>query len=71
MRIVAHDPFISREIAADMGVELLSLDELCRVGDFVTLHLPSTAETRHLFNDATLCRAPSLASASSIRPAAS
>ena len=29
MRIVAHDPFISREIADGMGVELLSLDEVC------------------------------------------
>jgi D-3-phosphoglycerate dehydrogenase len=52
MRIVAHDPFISREIAAALGVELLSLDDLCATADFVTLHLPSTPETKHLFNDA-------------------
>ncbi len=52
MRVVAHDPFISREIAADLGVELLTLDEVCRTADFLTLHLPSTAETKHLFNDA-------------------
>jgi D-3-phosphoglycerate dehydrogenase len=51
MRIVAHDPFISREIADGFGVELLSLDELCAVSDYLTLHLPSTAETHHLFND--------------------
>jgi D-3-phosphoglycerate dehydrogenase len=51
MRVVAHDPFISREIAEAMGVELLSLDEVCRTADFLTLHLPSTAETRHLFDD--------------------
>src|SRR5439155_212200 len=50
-RVVAHDPFISAEIAAGLGVELLSLDELCATADYVTLHLPSTSETRHLFND--------------------
>ncbi|MQA31620.1 MAG: phosphoglycerate dehydrogenase [Luteitalea sp.] len=52
MRIVAHDPFISREIADSLGVELLPLDEVCAVADYITLHLPSTPETRHLFNDA-------------------
>ncbi len=56
MRIVAHDPFISREIAEGLGVELLSLDELCSVSDYLTLHLPSTPETHHLFNDARFAR---------------
>jgi D-3-phosphoglycerate dehydrogenase len=51
MRVVAHDPFIAQEVAESVGVELLSLDELCAVSDFLTLHLPSTPETRHLFND--------------------
>ncbi|HWF84987.1 MAG TPA: phosphoglycerate dehydrogenase, partial [Vicinamibacterales bacterium] len=51
MRIVAHDPFISAEIAAGLGVELLSLDEVCAAADYLTLHLPSTPETKHLFND--------------------
>jgi D-3-phosphoglycerate dehydrogenase len=51
MRIVAHDPYISAEVASAMGVTLLSLDELCATSDYVTLHLPSTAETKHLFND--------------------
>ncbi len=52
MRIVAHDPFISREIAEGLGVQLLPLDDVCAVADYMTLHLPSTPETRHLFNDA-------------------
>src|SRR5437016_8443100 len=51
MRIVAHDPFISADVAAGLGVELLTLDEMCATADYLTLHLPSTAETRHLFND--------------------
>ncbi|MGE0705536.1 MAG: hydroxyacid dehydrogenase, partial [Vicinamibacterales bacterium] len=52
MRIVAHDPFISREVAENMGVELLSLDDVCAQADFLTLHLPSTPDTRHMLNDA-------------------
>ena len=51
MRVVAHDPFISREIADSLGVELLPLDDLCAVSDYLSLHLPSTPETRHAFND--------------------
>src|SRR5438445_6591395 len=56
MRVVAHDPFISAEIASGLGVELLSLDDLCATADYITLHLPSTSETRHLFNDERLRR---------------
>ena len=56
MRVVAHDPFIAQEVAESMGVELLSLDEVCAVADFLTLHLPSTAETRHVFNDERFAR---------------
>jgi D-3-phosphoglycerate dehydrogenase len=51
MRVVAHDPFIAADIAAGLGVELLSLDEMCAAADYLTLHLPSTPETKHLFND--------------------
>jgi D-3-phosphoglycerate dehydrogenase len=51
MHVVAHDPYISKEIAAGLGVELMTLDQMCASADYVTLHLPSTAETRHVFND--------------------
>ena len=51
MRVVAHDPYISKEVAAGLGVELMSIDEVCATSDVVTLHLPSTPETKHLFND--------------------
>ena len=52
MRVIAHDPYISAEVAAGLGVALMSIDEVCAASDVVTLHLPSTPETRHLFNDA-------------------
>jgi D-3-phosphoglycerate dehydrogenase len=56
MRIVAHDPYISADVAASLGVELMTLDALCAVADYITLHLPATAETRQLFNDARFAR---------------
>src|SRR5215210_5924171 len=56
MNLVAHDPFISEQVAGTLGIQLLSLDELCEVSDYITLHLPSTPETRHLFNASRFAR---------------
>lgn len=56
MRLVAYDPFIPREIATAAGAELVSLDEACAAADFITLHLPSTPETHHLFDAARFAR---------------
>jgi D-3-phosphoglycerate dehydrogenase len=50
MSVIAHDPFISAQIARDLRIELVSLDELCARSDFLSLHMPSTADTRHTFN---------------------
>ena len=52
MHIVAHDPYISADVAAGLGIELLTLDALCATADYITLHLPLTPETHHVFNDA-------------------
>lgn len=54
MRVIAHDPFISTEVAANGGVELVDLDALCAQADFLSLHMPSTRETRHCFDAARL-----------------
>jgi D-3-phosphoglycerate dehydrogenase len=50
MTIVAHDPFISADLAAHYGATLLPLDEVCATSDYLTLHLPVTDSTRRLFN---------------------
>ena len=50
MEVLAHDPFISEQVAATMGAELVSLDDLCARSDYITLHIPATAETRNLFD---------------------
>ena len=46
MRVVAYDPYVSRGRAEELGVELLSLEELLSTSDFVTIHVPLTPETR-------------------------
>ncbi len=50
MRIIAHDPFISEQVAADLGVELVSLDDLFARADYLSLHMPSNDKTRNIVN---------------------
>jgi D-3-phosphoglycerate dehydrogenase len=50
MRVVAFDPFLSPERAADLGVEKVELDELLKRADFITLHTPLTEKTRNVLS---------------------
>jgi len=54
MHIVGYDPFISKDRAAQMGVEALSLEDLFKVSDFITVHTPLIKETRHIINARTI-----------------
>ena len=56
MRVIAYDPYVSAARAAQMGVHLVSLDELLAQSDFITVHLPKTAETVGLIGDDELNR---------------
>ena len=57
MRLIAHDPFIAEHVARELGVELVTLDELFARADYVSLHMPSNANTRHLVNADRLAQA--------------
>ncbi|AVW92633.1 phosphoglycerate dehydrogenase [Celeribacter baekdonensis] len=50
MKVVAYDPFLSEERAAEMGVEKVELDELLKRADFITLHVPLTDSTRNILS---------------------
>ena len=50
MRIIAHDPFVSVEHAARLGVEMMPLDDLLRQADVVSIHIPGGEHTRKLLN---------------------
>lgn len=56
MTLVAHDPFISEQVAEALDIRLLSLDEVCGIADYLTLHIPVTPETRHFLNKERLDR---------------
>lgn len=51
MQVIASDPFISVDAAKRLGVELVPLDELLARAHIITVHVPKTAETRHIIDD--------------------
>ena len=48
MNVVAYDPYLQPAKAAQLGVELVELDDLLKRSDFITIHLPKTKETANL-----------------------
>lgn len=48
--IIAYDPYANPARAAQLGVELTSLEDLMARADFVTIHLPKTPETAGMFD---------------------
>ncbi|UGQ14167.1 phosphoglycerate dehydrogenase [Yinghuangia sp. ASG 101] len=54
MNIIAYDPYVQPARAAQMGVRMLSLDEVLEQADFLTVHLPKTPETIGLIGDEAL-----------------
>lgn len=51
MHVLAHDPFVGPEQAADLGVTLVDQDRLLRESDYVSLHVPLLPETHHLISE--------------------
>lgn len=50
LNIIAHDPYVSAEVAAALNIELVSFDELLQRSDCISLHAPLTEETEKLFS---------------------
>jgi D-3-phosphoglycerate dehydrogenase len=57
MRVVAHDPFVAPDRAKQINVDLLDLDELVQVADFLTLHVVKTPETLNMIDADLLAKA--------------
>ncbi len=51
LRVIAHDPFVSPQVAAAHGAELVELEYLLRESDFISIHCPLTPETRGLIGE--------------------
>ena len=50
MNVVVFDPYVTEEYAKSIGVELKTLEDLVKISDFITLHIPKTKETANLIN---------------------
>jgi D-3-phosphoglycerate dehydrogenase / 2-oxoglutarate reductase len=57
MEVVAYDPYVSSLIAGEQNVKLVSMEELLKASDFISLHASATPETHHLLNARTLALA--------------
>ena len=44
--VIAYDPYASEAKAAALGVKLVSFDDALAAGDFFSLHMPLTADTK-------------------------
>lgn len=56
MKVVAYDPFVPESVARDANVELLDLDDVLAAGDYFTLHMSMTDETRGIINEANIAK---------------
>ena len=56
MKVVAYDPFLSEERAAQIGVTKLDLDALLGRADFITLHVPYTEKTANILSAENLAK---------------
>ena len=56
MEVLAYDPYPDGVFARETGIAYVSLDELYRRSDIITLHCPLTNETKHLVNETSIAR---------------
>jgi D-3-phosphoglycerate dehydrogenase len=50
MRVLAHDPYVTAHLAKDLGIQLVSLADLYRKSDYITVHVSLTPETDKFLN---------------------
>ncbi len=52
LKVLVYEPYPNLEFVSKWSLELVGLDQIVSQSDFITLHLPSTAETKGMFNKA-------------------
>jgi len=50
MNVIAYDPYISPTAAEKMGIAMVTLDDLLKKSDFITVHVPGTKDTKGMIN---------------------
>ena len=56
MNVIAYDPVLTADRAAELGVQLVALDQLFAQADAITIHTPLTPDTRSIVNDAAIAK---------------
>ncbi len=56
MKVIAYDPFLRAEKALQIGVELMSMDELLTRSDFLTLHMPLSSDSKYMIGEKELSK---------------
>jgi D-3-phosphoglycerate dehydrogenase len=56
MKVIAFDPFLTKDAAARAGIEIVSLDDLFQRSNFITVHTPMTEETRGIIGEAAFAK---------------
>ena len=56
MRVIAHDPFLSPEVAAELNIEAVDLDTLYAQADVISLHVPKTDKTANMIDAAAIAK---------------
>jgi D-3-phosphoglycerate dehydrogenase len=56
MKVLAFDPFLTKEKAIELGVERVELEEIWKRSDFITLHVPKTDQTKNMINKDTIAQ---------------
>jgi D-3-phosphoglycerate dehydrogenase len=51
-KLIACDPYVNKTLADQLGVQIVSFDELCTMSDIISIHAPLTPETNEIFNHA-------------------
>ena len=54
MHVKVYDPYLTEERAREIAVEKVDLDELLKISDFITLHVPLTKTTKEIINSSSI-----------------
>ena len=56
MKVLAFDPYISEDVAREMKITMVSLDELLAQSDFITVHAGLTGDTKNMLDAAAMAK---------------
>lgn len=56
MKVISFDPFLTDEVAAELGIEKVELDDLFGRADYITIHTPLNDKTKNLVNSNSIAK---------------